>query len=872
MRKRRPRSADSIVVNLARHSYWAVLTFVACTPPPAKPPAEPTPAPVEPAPVVVAKTPCEQSRELRDQVPALLAQGRLDRTLRTIELADRLCPAEAPQTWGWQVSTLTDIGRWSEARALVTKIDGATESPPDAKPSAEAASKRIDKLDRAPVDMLGARELSRKLAFEGQDAATKGQHAVARSKFVGAWEAFHPNGAALVGAAQAARAGGDMAESQRLLDRAVVDYEKETGGHLELDVPNGFGGFVTSISWGAQGRLLAVAHRAVVSVVDSLTLRERLRMRGHLQTVTSVAFAPDARTVVSGSRDESVRIWDATTGKELRKLEGHSGEVNAVALTPDGSTIASAGFDRTVRLWDAATGTLRVALAGHDGAITSISFAKDGKTLVSASGDKTVIVWDVAAAKIKTKMTANAPLRAVAAGPFVATGGEDPTVKLFALTGGNVLKSLEGHGSALTTLAFAPTGGRLASGGVDGTVRLWNPTTGASLGVIDGHDVFPLSLAWTDDGKRLASSGYNTVHVWDPDTRNELARLSGHAQPVNAIAWAPSSKGIALGSMDRTLRLFGPSARRLDAHTGPVTAVAFSPLGAVVASGSIDGTIRRWNLTTGAAGMPIEDVGSVQSLAWSSDGKFLASASPEKSVKLFDAVSGQLAGPETTGPGAYSVAFSPDSSQLVFAAIGKLAIVRSVATGKELARLVGHNASVNSVAWSADGSTIATASSDRTVKLWDASTFALKETLETGEPAQTVSLRPHATESVFLAVGTSDGAVHLFKPKQAKEVMRLPAHGDAVLSVSFSPDGMWLASGARDGTTQLFSMPDSQLRVSLRAVDARDAAYAFTPNGDLEVFGDARDFPICRVGPLSVPFELCEERHVEQGLLGRLLR
>ncbi|MBI2393526.1 MAG: hypothetical protein HYV09_28360 [Deltaproteobacteria bacterium] len=851
----------------------AVGAVIACAAPkPPAPVAEPPRPPPPPAPV--ARSPCEQAREQRDQVPALLAQGRLDRTLRTIDLADRLCPAEAPTTWGWLVTTLADVGRWSDARALAARIDAATDAPIDAKLSAESASKRVDKLDRAPADPFAARETARKLAFEGQDAAAKGQHALARTRYLGAWEASHPNGAALVGAAFAARLDGDLADAQRLFDRAVVDYEKETGGHLELDVPNGFGGFVDSIAWGAQGRLLAVAHRAVVSLVDSMTMRERLRLRGHLQTVTSVAFSSDARTVVSGARDESVRVWDAMTGKELRKLDGHVGEVIAVALDRTDTIVASAGFDRTVRLWDVETGALRATLEGHDGAVNGLSFARDGKTLVSASTDKRVIVWDVATGKLKAKISSTGTLRAVALGPFVAAGGEDPAIKLFPVAGGDALRSLEGHGSNITALAFAPAGSRLASASVDGTVRLWDAASGASLGVIDGHDVFPLGLAWTDDGSKLASSGYNTVHVWDPSTRTELARLSGHAQAVNSIAWAPSSKGLALGSQDRTVRLFGPSARRLDVHTGPVTAVAFSPFGAILASGSIDGTVRRWNLVTGTAGLPIEDVGSVQGLAWSPDGKYLATASPERSARVFDASSGQLLAPDVGGPGAYSVAFSPDSSRIVFAAIGKVAIVREAVSGKEIARLSGHGASVNAVAWSADGALIATASSDRSVRLWDGSTFALRATLPTVEPAHAVSLRPQAgnASAIAVAAGTTDGAVHLFRPVSGKAVMRLAAHGDVVQTVSFSPDGTWLGSGARDGTTQLFTMPDAQLRASLRAVDARDAAYAFAPTGELELFGDARDFPICRVGPLSVAFELCEERFVEPGLLARLLK
>ncbi|MFI5300556.1 MAG: WD40 repeat domain-containing protein, partial [Polyangiales bacterium] len=94
-------------------------------------------------------------------------------------------------------------------------------------------------------------------------------------------------------------------------------------------------------------------------------------------------------------------------------------------------------------------------------------------------------------------------------------------------------------------------------------------------------------------------------------------------------------------------------------------------------------------------------------------------------------------------------------------------------------------------------------------------------------------------------------------------------HTDSVTTVSINQDGSLLASGSRDGTLELWSLPSAQQRISLRAVTGTSSGYAFTASGHLELFGaDAalRDIPICRVGAVSVPYELCEERYSSPGL------
>jgi WD40 repeat protein len=97
-------------------------------------------------------------------------------------------------------------------------------------------------------------------------------------------------------------------------------------------------------------------------------------LEGHSSSVSSVAFSPDGKQVVSGSDDQTVKLWDTATGAALQTLKGHSGSVTSVAFSPDGKQIVSSSSDRTVRLWDRATGTALQTLEGHSGSVNSVAY------------------------------------------------------------------------------------------------------------------------------------------------------------------------------------------------------------------------------------------------------------------------------------------------------------------------------------------------------------------------------------------------------------------------------------------------------------------------------------------------------------------
>ena len=162
-------------------------------------------------------------------------------------------------------------------------------------------------------------------------------------------------------------------------------------------------------------------------------------LEGHTSLVESVSFSPDGRYIVSGSYDNTIRIWDVSTGVEVRPaLEGHTGSVNSVSFSPDGRYIVSGSNDNTIRIWDVSTGVeVHPALEGHTSFVESVSFSPDGRYIVSGSYDRTIRIWDVS-------------------------------------TGVEVRPALEEHTASVTSVSFSPDGRYIVSGSFDKIIRRWD--------------------------------------------------------------------------------------------------------------------------------------------------------------------------------------------------------------------------------------------------------------------------------------------------------------------------------------------------------------------------------------------------------------
>ena len=119
-------------------------------------------------------------------------------------------------------------------------------------------------------------------------------------------------------------------------------------------------------------------------------------LTGHGNIVRAVAWSPDGRLIVSGSCDDTLKIWEAATGSEVRTLTGHDDWVVAVAWSPDGRHIVSGSHDGTLKIWEAARGSEVRTLTGHNNWVLAVAWSLNGRHIVSGSYDRTLKIWEAA--------------------------------------------------------------------------------------------------------------------------------------------------------------------------------------------------------------------------------------------------------------------------------------------------------------------------------------------------------------------------------------------------------------------------------------------------------------------------------------------
>ena len=146
-----------------------------------------------------------------------------------------------------------------------------------------------------------------------------------------------------------------------------------------------------------SGNLVTVGGNGA-RIWELATGAERMAFTPH-GVVASANFSPKGSRIVTGSWDNSAKIWNAETGHAELKLTGHTGYVNSACFSPDGTKVLTASDDRTARLWDAKTGKVIRTFTGHTERVSAAVFSPDGKLVLTGSGDKTARVWNAETAK-----------------------------------------------------------------------------------------------------------------------------------------------------------------------------------------------------------------------------------------------------------------------------------------------------------------------------------------------------------------------------------------------------------------------------------------------------------------------------------------
>ena len=484
-------------------------------------------------------------------------------------------------------------------------------------------------------------------------------------------------------------------------------------------------------------------------------------------------------------RVETGNLIAKSTG-EVEKRSCPWSSIIPLSFSQDGCLLAFTNFDNTVSVWNVEKNERIACLTGHTSWVYSVCFSPCGQFLASGDREGTLRVWDIIRGVQEIVSTEYATHRAMPfyspSGVLLVAGSYEDKVVIWDVTKQEKLGIFE-HRGFVTAARFSGCGTQLAVAS-SRELKVWtvdNPSTAAS---VPGHTGVPFSMAFSPDGKTLTSREGSDVLFWDVACKCLQATFTKNTG-IRSFVYLPSGKMLAVGTRDSTtvtvwdVRKSNKPIAEFTQHQKRVRIVMFSPTGNRLATLDVEGKFYVWDIQSRQKLSEFTgDTDGIRSVVFSPDGKQLVSASEKKNVLLWDVERGEaIASLANKGfsrrsietiafspcgnviagglyselrlwsvktreslysiqppPGCqwpFALAFSPCGRHLASGAWNmpkmskeKVSIrLWEVASGANLATFWAHPTDVQSLAFSPDGTLLASGSFDGTILLWDVSSY-----------------------------------------------------------------------------------------------------------------------------------------------------
>jgi len=617
-----------------------------------------------------------------------------------------------------------------------------------------------------------------------------------------------------------------------------------------------------------------VANPPAIKGVQSWSLESR----DHRGRYINADVSPDGKWVATGGVDGTIRIWELSTGKLEKALIGNDGYVYGLAFSPGGRYLACGGSTGVaVQIWEVATGRLVKLLKGHTHHVGLVAWTSDGKTIVGAGGASgDVSIWDIATGVKKAKTALGRPVTSIAIHPDntkVAAVSVASEILVLSITTAKSVQTLGEQGNNYVSLAWSPSGKHLAAGGAKDSwvfdhttgeiahtfgkiinsmdwseagdklvtassaerlIRVWNTAdfkeisktpvhstwlrflpgdsqivTGdtVGIGVINPavskqsirHEITGvIPPIWTYGKPLLSGIGTLTITLWDPVTGKPLHKLEGHKAAVTAYAWSPDGKNLATASGDKNVIIWnvatGTSVHTLTQHTLPVSCVAWSPDGKEIATGSRDKAVYIWNALTGAQVQALTGHrDEVASVAWSPSSNTLAVGVRDGTVIPYPRATWKPGKAWTSEPikNIASVAWSADGRSIAACDIDGDTGVWAVATGKMLEITGGGNSGVQSMFFYPKGDMLAIGR-NYGVEIWDLQPLKRLNVFSALGYVQQINWNPSGPS---IAVSSADRMCRFFEAESGRLRGIILAEEDHLVTIS--SEGQFRADGQK---------------------------------------------------------------------------
>ena len=411
---------------------------------------------------------------------------------------------------------------------------------------------------------------------------------------------------------------------------------------------------VWSVAFSPRDNLLATGDETgVVRLWDTSALQEVTAWKAHANYLLGLRFSPDGAILATGGGDQVIRCWNVTALRQwasnstsgpgtasqacLATLRGHHDQVWALAFSSDGRFLVSGSQDETARLWSVRPEEEQRQFTN---AVILLWLSPDGQTMAAlnkdARGDAETVAlayWAVASGKqistvhLPTDVNAVSHAAISPNGKYLAFGLTNGVVDLWALETKSKQTTLKGHDGAVDSIRFSSNNQRLATRDESGTIRVWDLEAATELARFPSAGLFALS----SDGQLLVTAGAGAT-LWHVSSKRILATLEGHKRRIASVSFSPDGNLVATSSSDSTARLWSVPSGRLVAvmkgHIAGVDAVAFSHDGKTLVTGGNDDTVKLWNVATQNEMLTLKDSNKRAQVMFSEDGTTLAVGYP----------------------------------------------------------------------------------------------------------------------------------------------------------------------------------------------------------------------------------------------------
>ena len=617
---------------------------------------------------------------------------------------------------------------------------------------------------------------------------------------------------------------------------------------------------------------------------------------GHTDYINSTAFSSDGKSILTGSYDQTVRLWDIS-GNELKSFRfadkifsavfspkgdqilassytvavlkdlvgntiqsfEHEGEEMAAVFSPDGQNVLTCSQGNTVQMKNLANQLLQ--LFQHQDKVSTAIFSPDGQHILTGSWDNSAKLWDLQGNEIQS-FNHRGWVESVAFSPdgaYILTSSRDSTARLWDRAG-NELQTFTYY-DELRSAGFAPDGQTILTESWDNTTQYWN---------IGGNKLKPIpkldkvrTVCFSPDGKSMLAIDINNhTHLQDLEGK-QLATFSGHSRKIDEMVLGRDDRTVAI-AYGNTLKLLdiGGKPTRYIQQDQKIRSLALAPDLTSVMVG-IYGGANHLNLA-GEILNTFAHNSFVSAVGFAPDGQTLLSVSLDNQAKIWD-TKGNLLQEITSNFGNTTSRFSPDGQQLLIGSRDGEARSWDLKGNSKVS--FKHDKAVRSVDFSMDGQLVLTSSDDQTVKLWK-NNGGIEATLNLPASIRSIGFSPDSLSFFVNAIG---GLIFYDLKGKQTQVIR---HGGSMNSVAITTDGKMVLTAGEDHTLKFWDLESGKERLQYINIDDEDWI-ALTPEGLFDASPGAMNLMHYIVYYEDtyevIELEQLKARYYEPGLLQKVL-